>query len=123
MFDQDPDYIYDAKVIRVIDGDTIELLVDLGFGLHFKMKARLYGIDTPETRTKDLEEKKLGMRAKLKTRMWCFRTKDEVIISSHDGNKLQQGKFGRWLVVVWNKHKECLNQFLLDNNLAEVKIY
>ena len=54
---------YGATVKKVIDGDTIELMVDLGFNIHHKMRVRLYGVNTPESRTKDLAEKELGLKA------------------------------------------------------------
>ena len=57
-------YKYNAKLIRVIDGDTIDALIDLGFDVWVKKRIRLYGINTPETRTRDLEEKKAGIAAK-----------------------------------------------------------
>ena len=57
-------YTYNAELIRVIDGDTIEANVDLGFYTWKRVTIRLHGIDTPETRTKDLEEKKKGIAAK-----------------------------------------------------------
>ena len=44
---------YGATVLKVVDGDTIELMVDLGFSVHHKIRVRLYGINTPESRTKD----------------------------------------------------------------------
>ena len=57
-------FCYNAKVLRVVDGDTIDLMVDLGFSIHHKVRVRLYGINTPESRTRDLEEKALGLKAK-----------------------------------------------------------
>ena len=57
-------YYYKADLIRIIDGDTIEALVDLGFSTRKEVIVRLYGIDTPETRTKDLLEKEKGLAAK-----------------------------------------------------------
>ena len=58
-------YEYRCKIVKVIDGDTVDVDIDLGFGvwLH-KERIRLYGIDTPESRTRDLEEKKYGLMAK-----------------------------------------------------------
>ena len=54
-------YEYRAKIIKVIDGDTVDVDIDLGFGIVFaKQRVRLYGIDTPESRTKDQEEKFYG---------------------------------------------------------------
>ena len=50
-------YTYEAKVVRVVDGDTIDALIDLGFNVHKKIRIRMVGINTPESRTRDLEEK------------------------------------------------------------------
>ena len=58
-------YEYRCKVVKIIDGDTVDVDIDLGFGvwLH-KERIRMFGIDTPESRTRDLEEKKFGLAAK-----------------------------------------------------------
>ena len=56
-------YIYKAKLERVIDGDTVDALIDLGFDTWVKKRIRYKGIDTWESRTKDLDEKKLGLAA------------------------------------------------------------
>lgn len=64
MADKDP-YIYRIKnVLRVVDGDTIDADIDLGFSISLEKRIRLAGIDTPESRTKDLKEKELGIDAK-----------------------------------------------------------
>jgi len=56
---------YNCTIIKVIDGDTVDVDIDLGFGVWLKkQRIRLYGIDTPESRTRDLEEKKYGLIAK-----------------------------------------------------------
>ena len=56
---------YNCTIVRVIDGDTVDVDIDLGFGMWMKkQRIRLYGIDTPESRTRDLEEKKYGLAAK-----------------------------------------------------------
>ena len=58
-------YEYRCKLIKVIDGDTMDIDIDLGFGVWLKgERVRLYGIDTPESRTRDLEEKRYGLAAK-----------------------------------------------------------
>ena len=57
-------YNYKAKLVRVVDGDTIDAEIDLGFGVFIKQRIRLYGIDTPESRTKDLEEKNVVWQRK-----------------------------------------------------------
>ena len=56
-------YEYKCKIVKVIDGDTVDVDIDLGFGvwLH-KERIRLYGIDTPESRTRDLEEKEFSLQ-------------------------------------------------------------
>ncbi len=59
-------YEYNAKLIRVIDGDTIDASIDLGFNVWIMKRIRLYGIDAPESRTRDLEEKKKGIETKEK---------------------------------------------------------
>ena len=56
-------YNYNAKCIRVVDGDTIDVTIDLGFDLYKKERVRIAGVDTPEKRTRDLEEKALGIDA------------------------------------------------------------
>ena len=57
-------YLYEAELIRVIDGDTIDAWIDLGFNITVRRRIRLWGIDAPETRTLDLEEKAEGKIAK-----------------------------------------------------------
>ena len=54
------EYIYKITVTRVVDGDTIDAIIHLGFDITIKKRIRLYGIDTPETRTRDKQEKKIG---------------------------------------------------------------
>ena len=56
-------YNYKAEVTRVVDGDTVDAFIDLGFDMHSKQRVRLYGINAPETRTRDLIEKKHGKAA------------------------------------------------------------
>ena len=57
-------YTYTVTLERVIDGDTIDAMIDLGFDVHVKKRIRFMGINTPESRTRDLEEKKRGLAAK-----------------------------------------------------------
>ena len=52
------------KVTKVIDGDTIDVIIDMGFDILYKSRVRLFGIDTPESRTRNLEEKKRGLISK-----------------------------------------------------------
>tara|TARA_R110002020_G_C16240847_1_gene769099 strand:- start:113 stop:457 length:345 start_codon:yes stop_codon:yes gene_type:complete len=85
-------YVYNAKLLRVIDGDTVDALIDLGFDTWVKKRIRLYGIDTPETRTRDKEEKKKGLAAKARLKEILAACNDEFILSSHG-----LGKYGRCL--------------------------
>jgi endonuclease YncB( thermonuclease family) len=57
-------YYYNAEVKRIVDGDTFDILIDLGFDTFRKGRVRLYGVNTPESRTRNLEEKKNGISCK-----------------------------------------------------------
>jgi micrococcal nuclease len=85
-------YNYNAKLLRVVDGDTVDALIDLGFNTWVKKRIRLYGIDTPETRTRDKEEKKKGLAAKERLKEILAECNNEFILSSHG-----IGKYGRCL--------------------------
>ena len=61
-------YIYRAKLDRVVDGDTVDALIDVGFDIWFKKRIRFKGVDTWESRTRNLEEKALGLKAKARTK-------------------------------------------------------
>ena len=80
------------KVTKVVDGDTIDVVIDLGFDIMYKSRVRLFGIDTPESRTRDKIEKKYGLLAKqfLKDHL-----KGKIVIKTHKDN--ETGKFGRIL--------------------------
>ena len=78
-------YTYKAYVVKIIDGDTIDVNIHLGFDvILYKQRIRLMGIDTPESRTRDTEEKKFGLLSKKKLKEWCLKAvaseKDEVEI-------------------------------------------
>ena len=96
-------YTYNAKVLRVVDGDTLDLMIDLGFRQFSKQRVRLYGVDTPETFgvKKGSAEWTAGVKAKAFVEHWlATHCPDGVMIKSHDGKQLGQGKYGRWLVHV-----------------------
>jgi len=89
-------YQYNARILKVIDGDTCHAEVDLGFDTKLTMTIRLYGINAPETRTKDLAEKKKGLTAKE-----ALRKKIEgknVMITTYKDKK---EKYGRYLADVF----------------------
>ncbi len=84
---------YKAIVRRVVDGDTMDVTLDLGFDILYNNRIRLLGIDTPESRTRDLEEKKLGLAAKERVRELCPVGSTVTVKTTKDG----RGKFGRIL--------------------------
>lgn len=105
-----------ADVVEVIDGDTIDVRIDLGFDISLKKRVRLNGIDTPESRTTNLEEKKYGLEAKdwLKHKLenaQNIRIKTELPDSTE--------KYGRILGVVWvNDDTVSVNEQLFQKGLA-----
>jgi micrococcal nuclease len=109
-------YQYKAEVRRVVDGDTFDILIDLGFDTYRHGRVRLYGIDTPETRTKNLEEKKMGLAAKEFTDQWIKKANSKVKIETIL-NKNE--KYGRILARVWNEAGECLNTEIVNAGLAK----
>ena len=85
-------YTYKAKVTRVVDGDTVDALIDLGFDTHVKKRIRLWGMDAWESRTRDKEEKVNGLAAKARLKEILKETNNEFILVSYG-----VGKFGRCL--------------------------
>ena len=94
-------YEYKCKVVRVVDGDTVDVDIDLGFGvwLH-KERVRIIGMDTPESRTRDKEEKVKGLAAKARLIQILDENENKFILVSHG-----VGKFGR-----------CLGELFLTSN-------
>lgn len=115
MTDKLNPWIYNAEVKKVIDGDTFDIVIDLGFDTLKKGRVRLYGVNTPESRTSNLEEKKMGLAAKEFTDQWLtaanHKVKIETIIDKNE-------KYGRVLARVWNETGECLNEAIVKSGLA-----
>ena len=107
-------YEYGCEVDRVVDGDTIDVTLDLGFDILFKSRVRLYGIDTPESRTRNLDEK---ARGKLATRFLenAIKTAEQVVIRTE--LKDSRGKFGRVLGTVVCDGKD-INEAMVENFMA-----
>ena len=108
-------YRYGCRLVRVIDGDTVVADVDLGFDVWLTgQKLRLYGINTPESRTRDKAEKKRGLAAK--ARLVELLDTGEFYLESHD-----KGKYGRLLGVLYQTDDFSLcsiNQVLVNENHA-----
>ena len=107
-------YFYNAEVTRIVDGDTIDVIIDLGFNIWIKERLRLYGLNTPETRTKDAEEKEKGLKAKKYVENQINSNSGMVQIQSFG-----KGKYGRVLAEVW-VGKSNLNEALISNGHAEI---
>ena len=107
-------YEYSCKIVKVVDGDTTDVDIDLGFGVWMKkQRIRFYGIDTPESRTRDLEEKKYGLMAKEMVLAHLPIGSTQILRTHKDG----VGKYGRILgsFVVGDT---TLNQMLIDTHNA-----
>tara|TARA_B100000963_G_scaffold59574_1_gene47572 strand:+ start:624 stop:974 length:351 start_codon:yes stop_codon:yes gene_type:complete len=101
---------YNATVVKVVDGDTIDAMVDLGFGTWKKVRIRMHGINAPESRTRDLEEKKKGLAAKARLIEMLEENEKHFILISHG-----VGKFGRCLGEIYIKgHNNSLNKQLIS---------
>jgi micrococcal nuclease len=87
-------YYYIAEVVKVYDGDTCTCIVDLGFKTSVRIKVRLVGIDTPEIRTRDDEEKVRGYAS----RDWL---REQILGKKVLLHTSERGKFGRWLGTIW----------------------
>ena len=103
-------YTYNVTVTRVVDGDTVDVDIDLGFGMTYKkQRVRMMGIDTPESRTRDLEEKFYGKQSKYFLEDLLKDQKIQLV--SHD-----KGKFGRILGELFIEGNELsINQQMIDN--------
>jgi micrococcal nuclease len=109
---------------KVVDGDTIDVCIDLGFDVLTRQRVRLLGIDTPESRTSDAEEKKFGLLSKKKLKEWCLKAvaseKDDIEIELRCPEADSRGKFGRILAEVWVHDGEWVNvnKWLCDEGYA-----
>ena len=95
MADKPQPYSYRVKsIVKIIDGDTFDCIMDLGFDVLLEARVRMMGIDTPESRTRDLVEKKYGLMSKdfLKDKL---KNAEKIVIKTHKGE--ETGKFGRIL--------------------------
>ena len=107
-------YKYKAKLKRVVDGDTCDAYIDLGFDVSVKKRIRFMGVDTWESRTRDLEEKKKGLAAKEYTKEMLSKNDGEFIVKSHG-----VGKYGRVLGEIFIEGEDkTLNDSLKDEGHA-----
>ena len=102
------------KVTKVVDGDTIDVTLDMGFDILYQQRVRLFGIDTPGSRTRDKEEKKYGLLSKYFLKDALSNGK-KITIKTYKGD--ETGKFGRILGDVWIDGKS-INQTMCDKGYA-----
>ena len=108
-------YEYSCEVQRVVDGDTVDVVLDLGFDVRFFSRVRLYGIDTPESRTRNRDEKVRGLLSK-DFLVNAIADKDVVIKTKL---KDSRGKFGRVLGEIWVGKKNINKQLVKENHAVE----
>ena len=111
-------YEYKVNIIKIVDGDTVDVDIDLGFGVWLKdERVRIMGIDTPESRTRDLVEKKYGLAAK----QYLTNMLDDeggIVLKTH---KDKTGKFGRILGELWrttNFADQSINNYMIEKHHA-----
>lgn len=114
-------YEYRCQVKRVVDGDTVDLIIDLGFSIYTRQRVRLEGIDAPENRTRDLEEKKKGILASEFL---------NELLAGLDGLKvrttMEKGKFGRVIGDIMYPTRGgwmSVSRVMVDNGHAVEKDY
>ena len=111
MADNPDAFVYQAELDRVVDGDTVDVILDLGFDVKLhKQRVRLHGIDTPESRTRNLAEKKLGLAAKERLKELC--------VGTFKVKSLGKGKYGRILGIPYTKDGEDICQKLIAEDHA-----
>ena len=105
-------YEYRVKSVeRVVDGDTVDVVLDLGFGLFKKERVRVAGVDTPEKRTRNDREKLLGNDATAFAEQWFAEHEGTIVRTEKDG------KYGRMLGWFY-RGEECFNHRLIDEGYA-----
>jgi micrococcal nuclease len=107
---------YVRKVENVVDGDTIDVLIDLGFDILFQSRVRLAGIDTPESRTKDLKEKALGLESKEYLKKHIKDAKSVIIKTEKMDSSEKYGRILGWVYV--NGETESLNDKMINDGYA-----
>ena len=104
------------KVNKIVDGDTIDVDIDLGFDISFSSRVRLAGIDTPESRTTDAKEKALGLEVKEKIKKELAAAKDVVIKTEKPDSSEKYGRILGWVFL--DGAEVSLNQKLIDEGYA-----
>ena len=104
------EYLYNAKIVNVVDGDTVDAMIDLGFNISFRERLRLYGIDTPELNSRDTAVRE---SARIATDFVIKHVLGRTVLLK----TYKKDKFGRYLAEIFFDD-QCLNQMLVENKLA-----
>jgi len=116
MENKDP-YIYRIREIhKVVDGDTIDADIDLGFSISLEKRIRLAGVDTPESRTKDLKEKAMGLESKEWLKKKLEGAKDIIIKTELPDSTEKYGRIIGHLFI--NRQETSLNNQMIDEGYA-----
>ena len=107
---------YVRKIENIVDGDTIDVLIDLGFDILFQSRVRLAGIDTPESRTKDLKEKALGLESKEYLKKALKDAKSVVIKTEKMDSSEKYGRILGWVYI--NGDTVSLNDMMINDGYA-----
>lgn len=112
-----PIFYYGVKeIVKVVDGDTIDVSIDLGFDLSIKIRIRMSGINAWESRTRNLEEKKRGLAAKARLKELCEEALEKGTLRVMTTEK---GKYGRYLAVVYGGGKSINDQLVKEGHAHE----
>jgi micrococcal nuclease len=104
------------KVLKIVDGDTIDVDIDLGFNVSFTQRVRLAGIDTPESRTTDLREKALGLEVKEYLKHLLENAEDIIIQTEKPDSSEKYGRILGWLFI--NDEDTSLNEKMINEGYA-----
>jgi micrococcal nuclease len=104
------------KVLKVVDGDTIDVDIDLGFNVSYTQRVRLAGIDTPESRTTDLKEKALGLEVKEYLKSLLDSTDDIVIQTEKPDSSEKYGRILGWLFI--DDEETSINEKMINDGYA-----
>jgi micrococcal nuclease len=107
---------YVRKVENIVDGDTIDVLIDLGFDILFASRVRLAGIDTPESRTSDKAEKVLGLESKEYLKKYLKDAKSVIIKTEKMDSSEKYGRILGWVYI--NDDTESINDKMINDGYA-----
>lgn len=107
-------YVRDVK--KVVDGDTLDVVIDLGFNILFEQRVRMAGIDTPESRTKDRFEKSLGIESKEYLKKHLKDAKSVVIKTEKMNSSEKYGRILGWVYI--NGDTVSLNDIMINDGYA-----